>query len=145
MLTHHNILNNGYCVGERLRSHAMTGFAFRCHFIIASHGHRKPWMCDTWCDNGSSRTAFQSAANPRSGWRRNVARRFMECQRCSSLNWTIPVSRIRISRHYGPVSWRERLPGGGNERVISEMHCREITIACGMTETSPGLQHDRDR
>src|SRR5258707_7204339 len=23
------------------------------------------------------------------------------------------------------------------KRVISEMHCREITIACGMTETSP--------
>jgi len=23
------------------------------------------------------------------------------------------------------------------KRVVSEMHCREITIACGMTETSP--------
>ena len=23
------------------------------------------------------------------------------------------------------------------KRVMSEMHCREITIACGMTETSP--------
>jgi fatty-acyl-CoA synthase len=31
------------------------------------------------------------------------------------------------------------------QRVIGDMHCREITIACGMTETSPGVQYDGDR
>jgi len=58
MLTHHNILNNGYWVGERLRLTHHDRIAFQCHSIIASACSGKPRVCDTWRHNGASAPHF---------------------------------------------------------------------------------------
>ena len=93
-LSHHNILNNGYFIGETLRLHAEPiASASRCRSTTAS----------AWCSATSRATTHGACmVDPGRGvrrrarrWRRSppsAARRSTACRRCSSPSWTHPSS-----------------------------------------------------
>ncbi len=145
-LTHHNILNNGYLrrprdAPDRAGPHLHSGAALSL----------------LWHGDGQSRLPSRSAppwsipAKALTRWRRcgrssrRSAPRSTACRRCSS-----PNSIIRSSRRFDLTSLRTGIMAGAPcpievmKRVNNEMNMGEVTIAYGMTETSPGQLPERD-
>ena len=138
-LTHHNILNNGYFVGEAHAADATaTGSASRCRSTTAS-----AWC---WATSPASPTARPWSTRRRrfdplavlEAVQQSAAPRSTACRPCSS-----PSSTIRSSHASTSASLRTGIMAGSPcpievmKRVVEQMHMREVTIAYGMTETSP--------
>ena len=138
-LTHHNILNNGYFIGEahaahRARPHLHSGAALS----LLRHGDRQSRLHHPWRGDGLSRRRASIR------WRRLQA---VEAERCTAL-YGVPTMFIAELGHpefkrFDLSSLRTGIMAGSPcpievmKRCVSEMHMREVTIAYGMTETSP--------
>ena len=98
-LSHHNILNNGYFVGARLRVQPRrTGSASPCPSTTAS-----AWSWATWRRSrtapawSSRRPAFDAVARPRDRAAGALHRRSTACRRCSSPSSSTSASRSSSS------------------------------------------------
>jgi fatty-acyl-CoA synthase len=138
MLTHHNILNNGFWVGERMRfTHAdrlcIPVPFYHCFGMVLGN-----LACVT---HGATMVLPAPHFSPVHTLEA-VAK-----ERCTALHG-VPTMFIAELDHpqfrdFDLSTLRTGIMAGAScpievmKRVIAEMHCAEITIACGMTETSP--------
>ena len=121
-LSHHNILNNGYFVGEVLRYTEHDRIClpvpfyhcFGCvlgNMAAVTHGSAVVIPGESF-DPGPRCRRF----------RRTAARPSMAYRRCSSRSWTIPASPPPSSRHCAPESW----PG----LHVRSTSCARSSAAC---------------
>src|SRR5882724_11095544 len=138
MLTHHNILNNGFWIGERMRlSHrdrlCIPVPFYHCFGMVLGN-----LACVT---HGATMVLPAPHFSP------VHTLEAVTQERCTALHG-VPTMFIAELDHprfgeFDLSSLRTGIMAGAPcpvevmKRVISEIHCREITIACGMTETSP--------
>jgi len=138
MLTHHNILNNGYWVAERMRLRADDRLCIPVPFYHCFGMVLGNLACVT---RGATMVLPAPHFSPL-----NTLEAVMQ-ERCTALHG-VPTMFIAELDHprfheFDLSTLRTGIMAGAPcpvevmKRVISEMHCREITIACGMTETSP--------
>ncbi len=136
---HHNILNNGYFIGEahaadRRGPHLHSGAALS----LLRHGDGQSRLHHARRGDGLSR------ARASIRWRRLEA---VEAERCTAL-YGVPTMFIAELDHpefarFDLSSLRTGIMAGSPcpievmKRCIAEMNMREVTIAYGMTETSP--------
>ena len=138
MLTHHNILNNGYWVGQVLRLTHQDRLCipvpfYHCFGMVlgnlgcVTHGATMVLPAPHFSPLQTLETVAQ--------------------ERCTAL-YGVPTMFISELEHprfqeFDLSTLRTGIMAGAPcpvevmKRVISEMHCHQITIACGMTETSP--------
>ncbi len=138
-LTHHNILNNGFFIGEVMHyTEAGQGLHPGADVSLLRHGDRQPRLPDARLGDRLPRRGLRSARDAGNRGRRIAARRSTACRRCSS-----PNSIIRSSANFDLTSLRTGMMAGAPcpievmRRCIRDMHLTEITIGYGMTETSP--------
>jgi len=138
MLTHHNILNNGYWVGERLR---LTHSDRICIPVPFYHCFGMVLGNLACVAHGATMVIPAPHFSPLQ------TLEAVALERCSAL-YGVPTMFIAELDHprfgeFDLATLRTGIMAGAPcpvevmKRVVSEMHCREITIACGMTETSP--------
>jgi fatty-acyl-CoA synthase len=138
MLTHHNILNNGYWVGERLR---LTHHDRICIPVPFYH------CFGMVLGNLGCATHGATMVLPAPHFSPLQTLEAVAQERCTAL-YGVPTMFIAELDHprfreFDLSTLRTGIMAGAPcpvevmKRVISEMHCPEITIACGMTETSP--------
>jgi len=138
MLTHHNILNNGFWVGERMR------FTERDRLCIPVPFYHCFGMV---LGNLACVTHGATMVLPAPHFSPLQTLEAVAQERCTALHG-VPTMFIAELDHprfleFDLSSLRTGIMAGAPcpievmRRVLSEMHCREITIACGMTETSP--------
>ena len=138
-LSHHNILNNGYFNGVTLGLSERDRVCIPVPALsLLRHGDGQPDVGRLRCHHGLSR------ARPSTRWRccarsrRSAARCSTACPPCSSPSSTIRSSRASTSRRFSTGTMAgSPCPIEVMRRVIGEMHMEEVTIAYGMTETSP--------
>ena len=137
-LSHHNILNNGFFVGEALRLHAgRPGLHPGAVLPLLRHGDGQPRRdvrtAPAW---SSPAPAFEPRGVARGGRRRSAARRSTACRRCSS-----PSSTTRTSRDFDLSSLRTGIMAGSPcpVEVMQQVH-RPHAHARG----DDLLRHDRD-
>src|SRR5438067_9488456 len=137
-LSHHSILNNGYFIGERMRLTEQDRLCipvpyYHCFGMVLGN-----LACVT---HGATMVLPAPHFSPV-----HTLQAVAE-ERCTALHG-VPTMFIAELDHprfqeFDLSSLRTGIMAGAPcpievmKRVISEMHCREITIACGMTETSP--------
>src|SRR5437867_6749353 len=138
MLTHHNILNNGFWVGERLRLTHRDRLCIPVPFYhcfgmvlgnLACVAHGATMVLPA--PHFSPVHTLEAVAQERCSALYGVPTMFiaeLDHPRCREFD----LSALRTGIMAGAPCPVEVM-----KRVISEMHCPEITIACGMTETSP--------
>ena len=139
-LTHHNIVNNAHFVARGAwASPSATGCASRCRSTTASAWCMGMLACVT---SGAAMVfpgeGFEPGGHARRRGGRALHRALRRAddvhRRCS----TIPTS-----RSYDLSSLRTGIMAGAPcpievmKRVVADMHMSEVTIAYGMTETSP--------
>ena len=146
-LTHHNILNNGFFIGEAMHYTDQDAVCipvplYHCFgMVIGNLGLHDPRR-----RHGVSRARGSIRWPPCRPSPRSAAPRSTACRPCSSPNWT-----IRTSRKFDLTSLRTGMMAGAPcpievmRRCIRDMHLTEITIGYGMTETSPVSIQTRDR
>src|SRR5439155_13110618 len=138
MLTHHNLLNNGFWVAERMRLTHRDRLCIPVPFYHCFGMVLGNLACVT---HGATLVLPAPHFSPEHTLEA-VAR-----ERCTALHG-VPTMFIAELDHprfgeFDLSSLRTGIMAGAPcpvevmKRVLSEMHCREITIACGMTETSP--------
>ena len=138
MLTHHNILNNGYWVGERLRLNRHDRVCIPVPFYHCFGMVLGNLACVT---HGATMVLPAPHFSPLQ------TLEAVALEHCTAL-YGVPTMFIAELDHprfteFDLSSLRTGIMAGAPcpvevmKRVVSEMHCREITIACGMTETSP--------
>ncbi|HEY2953295.1 MAG TPA: AMP-binding protein [Verrucomicrobiae bacterium] len=138
MLTHHNILNNGFWVGERMR---LTHRDRLCIPVPFYHCFGMVLGNLTSVAHGATMVLPAAHFSPLHTLQ-TVAR-----ERCTAL-YGVPSMFIAELDHpqfreFDLSSLRTGIMAGAPcpvevmKRVMTEMHCEEITIACGMTEASP--------
>ena len=109
-LTHHNILNNGYFIGETMRLTEKDRICipvplYHCFGMVlgnlacVTHGATMVYPGE----------AFDPAGGAGSRAGRTLHRRSTACRPCSSPSWTIRSSSASISPRCAPASWRARL------------------------------------
>ena len=137
-LSHHNILNNGFFIGEGCRyTHAdrvcIPVPFYHCFGMVLGN-----LACTT---HGACIVIPAPASTRRRRWPRcrpSGARPCTACLPCSSPNSPCPTSPVTTCPRCGRGSWPgSPCPVEVMKRVISEMHMAEVTICYGMTETSP--------
>jgi fatty-acyl-CoA synthase len=137
-LTHHNILNNGFFIGEAMRLSERDRLCipvplYHCFGMVLGN-----LACVT---HGSSMVYPGESFEPK------AVLETVQAQRCTGLHG-VPTMFIAILDHpdfgqYDLTSLRTGIMAGSPcpsevmNRVINTMHMKEITIAYGMTETSP--------
>jgi fatty-acyl-CoA synthase len=137
-LTHHNILNNGFFVGEACRYTAEDRVCIPVPFYHCFGMVLGNLACTT---HGATIVIPDAAFDPLS------TLRSVEEERCTSL-YGVPSMFIAELAHpdFGSVdlsTLRTGIMAGSPcpvevmKRCISEMHMRDVTICYGMTETSP--------
>jgi fatty-acyl-CoA synthase len=137
-LTHRNILNNGFFVGEAIR----TSDADRiCIPVPLYH-------CFGMCMGNLNCVSHGAAAiYPSRGFEALATLKAVESEKCTSL-YGVPTMFIALLDHprfreFDLSSLRGGIMAGSPcpiaimRRVVEQMHMREVTIAYGMTETSP--------
>jgi fatty-acyl-CoA synthase len=137
-LSHHNILNNGFFVGETL--------AYSCEDRIAVP---VPFYHCFGCVMGNLAALTHGAAVvvPAESFDPEATLRAIDAHRCTSL-YGVPTMFIAMLDHpaFGSVrfdSLRTGIMAGAPcpvevmRQVIARMHVPEVTICYGMTETSP--------
>jgi len=145
-LTHHNIVNNGFFVGEQIG----LGPEDRLCIPVPLYHCFGMVMGNLACLNHGATMVY-----PSEGFDPLEVLRTIETARCTAL-YGVPTMFIQILNHaefgdYDLSSLRTGIMAGAPcpevlmKGVIERMHMREITIAYGMTETSPvSLQTSRD-
>ncbi len=137
-LTHHNILNNGFFIGEAMRLTERDRLCipvplYHCFGMVLGN-----LACVT---HGAAMVYPGEAFEPK------AVLDTVQAERCTGLHG-VPTMFIAILDHadfsqYDLSSLRTGIMAGSPcptevmQRVISTMHMHEITIAYGMTETSP--------
>jgi fatty-acyl-CoA synthase len=138
MLTHHNILNNGFWVGERMR---LTHHDRLCIPVPFYHCFGMV-LANLACVTHGATMVLPAPHFSPIHTLEAVAR-----ERCTALHGvpTMFIAELDHSRFhdFDLSSLRTGIMAGAPcpievmNRVMNEMHMAEITIACGMTETSP--------
>lgn len=137
MLTHHNILNNGFHIGERQK---FTGADRLCLTVPLFHCFGLVLGVMAAYSHGATIVALESF-DPL------VALASVQKERCTAL-YGVPTMFIAELNHpmfpmFNLSSLRTGIMAGSPcpmeimKRVISDMRCRDITIAYGLTEGSP--------
>src|SRR5262249_44842806 len=137
-LSHHNVLNNGFFVGEALE----LGQEDRVCIPVPFYHCFGMVMGNLACTSHGSTMVIPGEAFDALAVMQTVG-----AERCTAL-YGVPTMFIAELDHprFGEFdfsSLRTGIMAGAPcpaevmKQVISRMHCREITIACGMTETSP--------
>ncbi|HEY2146161.1 MAG TPA: AMP-binding protein [Steroidobacteraceae bacterium] len=137
-LTHHNVLNNSFFVGEAIR----TGLGDRiCIPVPLYH-------CFGMCmGNLNCLTHGATAVYPSAGFDPLATLISVQQERCTAL-YGVPTMFIAMLDHprfaefdlsslRGGIMAGSPCPIAVMQRVVDEMHMPEVTIAYGMTETSP--------
>jgi fatty-acyl-CoA synthase len=145
-LTHHNILNNGYFVGRAMGLTVEDRLCipvpfFHCFGLVLS--------------NLACLTHAAAMIVPGEAFSALGVLETVEAERCTALHG-VPTMLIAVLDHpersnFDLTSLRTGIMAGAPvpvevmRRIISELHLSEITIAYGMTETSPiSVQTARD-
>ena len=138
MLTHHNILNNGFWIGERMRLTHRDRLCIPVPFYHCFGMVLANLACVT---HGATMVLPAPHFSPLHTLEA-VAR-----ERCTALHGVPTMFIAELDhpqfREFDLSSLRTGIMAGAPcpievmKRVMSEMHMAEITIACGMTETSP--------
>jgi fatty-acyl-CoA synthase len=137
-LTHHNILNNGFFVGEAMRLTEEDRLCIPVPFYHCFGMVLGNLACVT---HGACMVIPSESFDPL------AVLKTVEAEKCTGLHG-VPTMFIAILNHpefksFDLHSLRTGIMAGSPcpvevmKRVISEMHQSEITIAYGMTETSP--------
>ena len=137
-LTHHNILNNGFFIGEALR---LTDADRLCIPVPLYHCFGMV-LGNLACVTHGATMVF-----PGESFDAKTVLETVQAERCTGLHG-VPTMFIAILDHpdfknYDLSRLRTGIMAGSPcpvevmNRVISLMHMKEITIAYGMTETSP--------
>jgi fatty-acyl-CoA synthase len=137
-LTHHNLVNNGFFVGEGLR---LTGEDRVCIPVPLYH------CFGMVLGNFACLTHASTMVYPSGGFDARAALAAVARERCTAL-YGVPTMFIAELEHpdfksFDLGSLRTGIMAGSPcpvevmKRVIAEMHMREVTICYGMTETSP--------
>jgi len=137
-LSHHNILNNGFFIGERLR------YTSRDRICLPV-----PFYHCFGCVLGSLAALTHGSAIvlPAESFEADSCLRAVQDERCTAL-YGVPTMFIAQLEHAGFAEYRldslrtgimagAPCPVEVMRQVIVRMHMREVTIAYGMTETSP--------
>ena len=138
MLTHHNILNNGFWIGERMRLTHRDRLCIPVPFYHCFGMVLANLACVT---HGATMVLPAPHFSPLH------TLEAVERERCTALHG-VPTMFIAELDHprfseFDFATLRTGIMAGAPcpievmKRVMSEMHMAEITIACGMTETSP--------
>jgi fatty-acyl-CoA synthase len=137
-LTHHNILNNGFFVGEAMR---LTSRDRLCIPVPLYHCFGMV-LGNLACVTHGATMVF-----PGESFEPKAVLETVQAERCTGLHG-VPTMFITLLDHpdfaqYDLSTLRTGIMAGSPcpaevmSRVISKMHLGEITIAYGMTETSP--------
>jgi fatty-acyl-CoA synthase len=137
-LTHHNILNNGFFIGEAMR---LTEQDKLCIPVPLYH------CFGMVLGNLACITHGSTMVYPGEGFDAKAVLETVQAERCTGLHG-VPTMFIAILDHpdfasHDLSSLRTGIMAGSPcptevmTRVINQMHMNEITIAYGMTETSP--------
>ncbi len=137
MLTHHNILNNGFHIGERQK---LTAIDRLCLTVPLFHCFGLVLGVMAVLTHGATIVALESF-DPL------LALASVQQERCTAL-YGVPTMFIAELNHpmfpmFDLSSLRTGIMAGSPcpmeimRRVISDMKCRDITIAYGLTEGSP--------
>jgi fatty-acyl-CoA synthase len=137
-LTHHNILNNGYFIGEAQR---LTDRDRVCIPVPLYH------CFGMVLGNLACITHGAAMVYPSEGFDPLASLQAVEAERCTAL-YGVPTMFIAELDHpdfkrFDLASLRTGIMAGSPcpievmKRCVSEMHMSEVTIAYGMTETSP--------
>jgi len=137
-LTHHNIVNNGYFIGEAMR---LTPADRLCIPVPYYH------CFGMVLGNLACATHGACMVSPAEGFEPLAVLEAVEAERCTGLHG-VPTMFIALLGHpefkrFDLSSLRTGIMAGSPcpvevmRRVNSEMHMSEVTIAYGMTETSP--------
>lgn len=137
-LTHHNILNNGFFVGEAMR---LTPRDRLCIPVPLYHCFGMV-LGNLACVTHGATMVF-----PGEGFEPQAVLATVQAERCTGLHG-VPTMFIALLDHpdfgqYDLATLRTGIMAGSPcpaevmSRVIERMHMKEITIAYGMTETSP--------
>ncbi len=137
-LTHHNILNNGYFIGEAMR---LTDRDRVCIPVPLYH------CFGMVLGNLACITHGAAMVYPSEGFDPLLTLETVETERCTAL-YGVPTMFIAELGHpdfgrFDLTSLRTGIMAGSPcpievmKRCVSEMNMREVTIAYGMTETSP--------
>ena len=137
-LTHRNILNNGFFVGERCRYSPADRVCipvpfYHCFGMVLG--------------NLACTTHGACIVIPAAGFDATAVLEACESERCTSL-YGVPTMFIALLGHpdfttYDLSNLRTGIMAGSPcpvevmKRVVTEMHMSEVTICYGMTETSP--------
>jgi fatty-acyl-CoA synthase len=138
MLTHHNILNNGWWVGERMRLTSRDRLCIPVPFYHCFGMVLANLACMT---HGTTMVLPAPHFSPLQ------TLEAVAIEHCTALHG-VPTMFIAELNHpqfaqFDLSTLRTGIMAGAPcpieimKRVMSEMHLAEITIACGMTETSP--------
>jgi fatty-acyl-CoA synthase len=138
MLTHHNILNNGYWTGVRMNFTSRDRLCIPVPFYHCFGMVLGNLTCMT---HGATMVLPAPHFSPLSVLQA-IAR-----EKCTAVHG-VPTMFIAELEHpqfrdFDLSSLRTGVMAGAPcpievmKRVITEMHCEQITIGCGMTETSP--------
>jgi fatty-acyl-CoA synthase len=138
MLTHHNILNNAFWVAQRMRFTHRDRLCIPVPFYHCFGMVLGNLACLT---HGATMVLPAPHFSP---WHTLHA---VAQERCTALHGVPTMFIAELDhpqfREFDLSSLRTGIMAGAPcpievmKRVMTEMHCREITIACGMTETSP--------
>jgi fatty-acyl-CoA synthase len=137
-LSHHNILNNGYLVGEGCSYTEQDRICVPVPF----------YHCFGMVMGNLAATSHGGCVViPAAGFDPAATLRAVQDERCTSLYGvpTMFIAELALPdfAHYDLSSLRTGIMAGSPcpvevmKRVINEMHMAEVTIAYGMTETSP--------
>jgi len=137
-LTHHNVLNNGFFIGETMRLTAEDRICipvplYHCFGMVLGN-----FACVT---HGST------MVYPGEGFDPLAVLETVHAERCTGL-YGVPTMFIAALNHpefkrFDLASLRTGIMAGSPcpvevmKRVVNEMHMSEVTICYGMTETSP--------
>ncbi|MBV8211153.1 MAG: AMP-binding protein [Burkholderiaceae bacterium] len=137
-LTHHNILNNGFFIGEAMR---LTERDRVCIPVPLYH------CFGMVLGNLACITHGAAMVYPSEGFEPLAALQAVQDERCTALYGvpTMFIAELALPefRSFDLASLRTGIMAGSPcpievmRRCISEMHMSEVTIAYGMTETSP--------
>ncbi len=137
-LTHHNILNNGYFIGEAMR---LTPDDRLCIPVPYYH------CFGMVLGNLACVTHGSCMVSPSEGFDPLATLETVQAERCTGLHG-VPTMFIAMLEHpefarFDLASLRTGIMAGSPcpvqvmRKVVDLMHMREVTIAYGMTETSP--------
>ena len=137
-LTHHNIVNNGYFIGEAMR---LTPADRLCIPVPYYH------CFGMVLGNLACVTHGACMVSPSEGFDPLATLETVEAERCTGLHG-VPTMFIAMLEHpefarFDLKSLRTGIMAGSPcpvevmRRVVDQMHMSEVTIAYGMTETSP--------